>query len=260
MAGYSIQKTNESRTLVDRFRSLRDRYHTQTSIALIVLAVIVFTVAQLDPTFQEYISKTGLIQYLVLIVLLDLAIDLHLSQRPASMTMAKNQDETMPKLIEAVSHCKADGVDLLEYAGATTLPLIRAIQREGATLRILVKHPDTIVGLQKQRMITTLDTIFNSIYTNNTGSTLEVRCYRLPFTLRARRLGKVLLELGWLTHDIAGKTAYGHGNPSVLADLSANQNEHLLAFFNKTFNDYWADQSTEDGKAVLNRYLAASNP
>jgi len=260
MTGYSIPKTNGSRTLTERFRSLRDRYHTQTSVVLIVLAVIVFTVAQLDPTFQEYISKTGLIQYLILIVLLDLVIDIHLSQRPASISMVRNQDETMPKLLEAVSHCRTDGVDLLEYAGATTLPLIRAIQREGAPLRMLVKHPDTVVGLQRQRMITTLDTIYNSIFANNTRSLLEIRCYRLPYTLRARRLGKVLLELGWLTPDIAGKTAYGHGNPSVLADLSANQNEHLLVFFNRTFNDLWGDSGTEDGRAVLRRYLAASNP
>jgi hypothetical protein len=227
-------------------------------VALAVLAIVVFTVAQLVPIVKEYVLQIDFIQFLTLIVLLDVAIDVHLSQRPTMTSLARNQDETMPKLIEAVPHCRTDGVDLLEYAGATTLPLIRAIQREGAPIRMLMKHPDTVGGLQRQRMITTLDTLYNSIFANNTGSSFEIRCYRLPYTLRARRLGKVLLELGWLTPDIAGNTAYGHGNPSVLADLSSSQNEHLLVFFNKTFNDLWKDASTEDGRAVLSRSLTRS--
>jgi hypothetical protein len=256
LTGHSIENPSESKTLLGRFRSFRDRYHTQTAVALAVLAIVAFTAAQVIPTVQDYVLKSGLIQYLILIVLLDLTVVIHLSQRPATTSLARNQDETMPKLIEALAHCRTDGVDLLEYAGATTLPLIRAIEREGVPMRMLVQHPDAIEGLQRQRMITTLDTIYNSIFANETKSSFEIRCYRLPYTLRGRRLGKVLLELGWLTPDIQGKTAYGHGNPSVLADLSTSKNEHLLAFFNKTFNDIWKDARTEDGKTVLQRELA----
>lgn len=257
MTGYNVEQAIGSRTLRSRFRSLRDRYHTQTSVALAILAIVVFIVAQLIPTVKEYVLDIHLIELLTLIVVLDIAVDVHLSSRPPTATMMRNQDETMPKLIEAVKHCRTDGADLLEYAGATTLPLIRAIQREGVPMRMLVKHPDTIEGLQKQRMITTLDTIYNSIFADSSKSSFEIRCYRLPYTLRARRLGKVLLEVGWLTPDKERKTTYGHQNPSVLADLSSNQNEHLLIFFKRTFDDYWTDASTEDGKAVLTRYLSA---
>jgi hypothetical protein len=259
LAGYSIEKTTESKTLLGRFRSLRDRYHTRTAVALAVLAIVALTVAEVIPTVQDYVLRSGLIQYLILIVLLDLTVIIHHSQRPATASLAKNQDETMQKLIEALPRCRTDGVDLLEYAGATTLPLIRAIQREGVPMRMLVQHPDTIEGLQRQRNITTIDTVYNSIFANDKRSSLEIRCYRLPYSLRARRLGKVVLELGWLTPDIEGRTAYGHGNPSVLADLSTSQNEHLLVFFNRTFNDLWNDARTEDGRSVLNRSLTASH-
>jgi len=259
LTGYSIETTAGSKTLLGRLRSLRERYHTQTAVALAVLALVAFSVAEVSPIIQDYILKSGLIQYLILMVLLDLAVSIHLSQRPATTSLARNQDETMQKLIEAVPHCRTDGVDLLEYAGATTLPLIRAIQREGVPMRMLVQHPDTIEGVQRQRNIAALDTFYNSIFANDKRSSFEIRCYRLPFTLRARRLGKVVLELGWLTPDIERKTAYGHGNPSVLADLSSSQNEHLLVFFNRTFNDLWNHAGTEDGRAVLNRSLTTSH-
>ncbi len=257
--GYNFGNITGSKTLIDRFRSLRDRYHTQTSVVLAVIAIIAFILAQLIPAVEEYIIKTGFIQFLILIVVLDLAVSIHIFQRPTTTSLARNQDETMPMLVDAVSHCRTDGVDLLEYAGYTTLPLIRAIQREGAPLRMLVKHPDTITGPQKQRNIVTLETIYNSVYANSTNSSLEIRCYRFPYTLRGRRIGKVLLELGWLTPDIPRNTAYGHGNPSVLVDLSASQNTHLLVFFNRTFDDLWTASDTEDGRAVLNRYLSISS-
>lgn len=254
LTGYSIEKTTGSKTLLGRFKSLRDRHHTKIAIALAVLTVLVFTIAEVNPTVQDYIVKSGLIQYLILIILLDIAVFIHLSQRPARTMLARNQDETMQKLIEALPHCRNDGVDLLEFAGFTTLPLIRAIQREGVPMRMLVKHPDTVDVMQGQRSMGTLDTLYNSIFNNATRSTFEIRCYRLPYTLRARRLGKVVLELGWLTPDIMRKTAYGHGNPSVLADLSISQNEHLLVFFNRTFNDLWNHEETEDARVVLSSY------
>lgn len=257
--GYSIKKTPEKKTLYGRFTAFRERYRIHILATLAVLATLLFIVAEVVPAVQQYISDSDLIQYITLIVLLDLATAIYIYQRPATTSLVRNQDETMQKLIETVVLCRSDGVDLLEYAGATTLPLIRAIQREGVPMRMLVKHPETITGIQSRRNITTLDTLYNSIFDNYEGS-FEIRCYRLGYTLRARRLGKELLELGWLTPDIKHKTAYGHGNPSVLVDLSTSRNEYLQEFFNRTFSDLWEHDGTEDGLAVLNRLLPSSLP
>ena len=232
-------------TMLGRFNAFRDRYRIHTSATLAVLAALTFIVAEIVPAVQQFV------------VLLDLTVSLYLLRRPPTTQMAKNQDESMPRLIEALPHCRIDGVDLLEYAGATTLPLIRAIRREDLPLRILVKHPETINGIQRQRNITTLDTICNSIFENYQG-TFEIRCYRLPYTLRGRRLGKKLLELGWLTPDVKRQTAFGHGNPSLIADLSNRNNEHLHVFFETTFETYWNDPETEDGRAVLERLHASA--
>jgi hypothetical protein len=124
-------------------------------------------------------------------------------------------------------------------------------------LRILVKHPDTVEGMQKQRMITTLDTIYNSIYEDGCPARVELRCYRQPFSLRGRRFGKKLLELGWLTVDAKRQMAFGHSNPSIVVDLTTTENEYLLRFFERTFDDLWNDPTTEDGKKVLARLQIA---
>lgn len=255
MTGSSdVQDTqlSEPKTLIGRFNALRDRYRLHTSIALAVLAALTFIAAEIVPAIQDYILTSGLLQYVTLIVLLDLATSVYLLQRPQATRLARNQDESMPTLLEACPHCRGDGVDLIEYASATTLPLIRAIRREGVPMRLLIQHPENIVGLQKHRSITTLDTIYNSIFDDYQGS-FEIRCYKLPYTLRGRRLGKTVLELGWLTPDVKRQTAYGHGNPCIIADLSISSNQHLLVFFERTFETLWNHTETEDGRAVLER-------
>ena len=252
MTGSSNVNEGEAKSFVDKIKAFRERYRAQTSIALAVIAALTFIAAEYAPVIQQFILTSGLLQYVTLIVVLDLATAVYIMQRPPTTRIARNQDESMPKLIEALSECRSDSVDLLEYAATTTLPLIRAIRRERVPVRMLVKHPETVGGLQRQRTIGTLEIIYDSIFDDYRGS-FEVRCYRLPYGLRGRRLGKKLLELGWLTPDPKRQTTYGHANPGILADLSNTNNEHLRAFFDRTFDILWNDSETEDGKAVLER-------
>jgi hypothetical protein len=239
-------------TFTKRFNVLRDRYRRHVLVTLTVLSTLAFIFALFFTAVWDWVFKSGLIQYVTFLMVLDVAESLNSNRGPWATHTSRNQDESMPRLIEAARLCRAEGVDLLEYAAVTTLPLIRAVHREGVPIRLLIKHPDTVFGLQRDRIIATLDTIFNSIFVGYKGQ-FEVRCYRLPFNLRARRLGKEVLELGWLTTDIKGQTAYGHGNPSLIVDLSARSNDFLLEFFNRTFDDLWNAADTEDARLVLGR-------
>ena len=240
-------------TIIGRFNNLRNRYRIHIVGVLAVLATIIMIAAEAVPDIQNFLLTSGLFQYLTFLILLDLSASIYLLQQPASIQVVQNQDESMPKLIEVVPDCRNDGIDLIEFAAAMTLPLIRAIRREGVSLRLLVKHPETVEGLQRQRNIAALDTIINYIFAEYEGY-FEIRCYRLPYSLRGRRLGKKLLELGWLTPDPKRQTVYGHSNPSLLVDLSTRSNDYLLAFFNTTFEILWNDPGTEDGRAVLERF------
>jgi hypothetical protein len=238
-------------TVVGRFNALLATYRRQAIAVIAVIAIITIIAAEVFPTVQNFLTARNVVAFVTLLILLDLAaIEYKQTTEDSGVRIIKNQDESLPYLGTQVKHCRHSTIDLLEYAASTTLPLIREIRREEVPLRILVKHPDTVVGLQRQRMIATLDTIYNSIFENYTGS-LEIRCYRQPYSLRARRLGEHVMELGWLTPDIKRRMAYGHANPSMLVDLRQVENAHLRIFFQRTFDDLWGATDTQNGLDVL---------
>jgi hypothetical protein len=189
-------------------------------------------------------------------IILNTVISLAASTPPRVTTGASgirllpDQDASMPTLLEAAALCSNIQVDLLEYAGLTTLPLIRSLRSSGANIRLLVKHPDTVTGLQRDRTLTTLDTLFTSLFVDYPFD-FECRCYRAPYSLRARRFGEHLLELGWLTPDIPRETTFGYNNPVLLVDPSDTQHRFLSEFFARTFLHLWTDDTTEDARAVL---------
>ncbi len=229
------------------------RYRRQTLLAIAVCVSLLVLAAQVVPEVQLFLISSGIIPFLTLLAVLDLSAAVHAAIRKPTFEIASNQDRSLPTLIESVPACRAESADLLEYAGATTLPLIRAIRREHVPLRILVKHPETVDGLQRQRMITTLDTLYTSVFEDYRGQ-YEIRCYRQPYSLRGRMLGSRLLELGWLTPDPKRQTAFGHANPSLLIDLTAGDHRELRSFFERTFEELWTAPDTVDALAVLNSY------
>lgn len=240
-------------TRFNRTRIFLDRYKVQTYTVLGVIAALVLIASETYPELQSYLSKTNTVSFITLLIVLDIAITVSANKDQANMQTHSNQDESIIKLLSAASNSKE--ADLLEYAGSTTLPLIRKLKNENVKVRILVKHPDTITGLQKQRSITTLDTLYNSIFKSYDGK-YEIRCYKLPFSLRGRHLHGRLVELGWLTPDYENHTAFGHTNPSIIAEIPRRNNQHFKDFFEKTFNEYWNHTDTEDALEVLNNHKA----
>jgi hypothetical protein len=237
--------------VVGRFNELIATYRKQALVVIGVIAIGTLIAEQVVPEVQNFLQQRDIVAFVTLILVLDLAgMDYSARDKDDGVQASKNQDESLPILISQVKDCRRANIDLLEYAAATTLPLIREIYREGVPVRILIKHPDTVVGLQRQRLIATVDTIYNSIFENDHGK-LEIRCYRQPYSLRARRLGDDFLELGWLTPDIKRRMAYGHANPSLLINLRMPENAHFRAFFERTFSDLWDASDTESGLEVL---------
>lgn len=246
------------RSLIQRVWVWMDRYKARAYIVIAVLATVALVVSKLSPDFDSWMRSSQIIPYLTLLLLLDLAGTARSTSGESWLNTAVDQDTSLPQLIAAAGHCRGEDVQLLEYAGQTTLPLIREIARVGARLQILVKHPDTITGLQQQRMITTLDTLYNSVFENAPKERFELRCYRLPYSLRARRIGTRVLELGWLTPDPKRQSAFGHSNPSLLIDLSVDESQAYKDFFTKSFAELWDATDTEDGRLVLERYQSVT--
>jgi hypothetical protein len=244
---------------MNRFNMWSPRYRLGCLAVIAIVATGLVAMGHIVPSVAAYISNTSMISYLVVIIL---AFDIGLMVRllrivqfvPNEERFMPNQDESMAELISAVPKCER--ADLLEYAAATTLPLIRSIMRENVPMRLLLKHPDTVEGHQRQRMITTLDTLYTSIFAEYSGK-YEIRCYRLPYSVRGRHLHGRLLELGWLTPDPYRQSAFGHANPSALIAVSDTPKEYLREFFDKTFAIYWNHSETEDALTVLRTLQAA---
>ena len=237
-------------SLLQKLNLLMGQYRLTSLKTLAVIVTILIVAAQISPEVQKYIITNGILTYIVLIVLLDLTILIENKVIYSAVEVLTNQDESMDTLISNVANTKQ--IELLEYAAATTLPLIRAIHKHNVPVKILIKHPETVDGLQRQRTITTLDTLYNAVF-NEGCKNFEIKCYKLPYTLRARLFHEKLLELGWLTPNLPHQTAHGSYNPLVLFDLRRDRNDHAQQFFKRTFNDYWCHSETEDGAVVLER-------
>jgi hypothetical protein len=174
--------------------------------------------------------------------------------RGAAMRLFQNQDAAMTTLIAQVENCAR--IELLEYAATTTQPLIRAIRQHRVPLRLLVKHPETVEGMQRERTLTTLDTMYRTLFDAYDGD-YEIRCYRLPYSLRGRHFEGKALELGWLTPNRRGETTHGSANPSLFFLVSDSQHAPAINLFVRTFKDYWEDPDTEAATEVLQRHSAS---
>lgn len=222
--------------------------------AAAIAAVAATIVAEFVPEVEGFLKSSNVLAFLTLLIVVDIALR---DRRGASSKtkLIANQDAAVGELDKCLASNRKSRVDFLEYAGLTTLPLIRAAVRAQRPMRILVKHPETVEGVQRQRMLTTLDTLYTSVLDGYTCG-WEVRCYRLPYSLRARRVGQELLELGWLTPDDRRKTAYGHANPSLLLSPSEPESAAFVEFFERTFTDLWEHADTEPGDQVLARMVS----
>ncbi len=245
-----------AQTRVDKFRELQRRYQPWFLAVLAVAATILFILAQFFSGVQSFLLSKNVIAYTTLLIILDISSSIGSIERKPSLRTQENQDTAMPILLAQAKRCRHINADLLEYAGQTTLPLIRALRASGAHVQILVKHPETVTGHQLGRNLTTLDTLYTLIF-NDYPENFECRCYRLPYSLRGRKFGDQLLEIGWLTPDVPRETTYGHNNPSILVEASSDDYGHYVGFFNRTFEDLWNHSSTEDAHVVLKRLSIA---
>ncbi len=250
-----VQRESDSRlSLYQRIQRGREQHRAKVLATLAVLATLGVLASELFPEVETFISSRNIVGYLTLILVVDLlANETQKEEKAPLIRHFDNQDQILPILTSYIPPCRQETIDLIEYAGMTTLPLIREIQRQGVTLRLLVQHPEKVAGIQKQRQIATLDTLYDSIFERGRPGAYEIRCYRKSYNLRARRFGRHCLELGWLTHDTKRSTAFGHANPSFIVDVSQPGGEVFMTFFQRTFDDLWNDADSEDGRAVLDR-------
>lgn len=235
-----------------KLRKLQGKYHKQVIIGLVVVASAALVLSQVSGGINQLVSGASALSFVTLLLVADVALSLEgAASRAKGMRVSREQDYLMPTLLDAVETIRPGGTaDLLEYAGISITPLIRRLKEHGATMRILLKHPETCGRYQILRTQTNIEALYSSVLSDYSGK-FEIRCYRAPYTLRGRRIGSRFLEVGWLTPDFARDTAFGRVNPSVYLDPAVEGGEYLLSLFQKTFQDLWEHPTTVDASSLI---------
>jgi len=239
-----------------KFLRFRERYWSRVSIAIIVLCWATFIIgSQVDIVSKKFIS-TGAVQLIILTVVLELGVSTRDEER-GPMRVSGRDSEASTMLMAAVADKSINSADMLEFSGVAVDGLIHDIASRGGRVRLLVKHPDSVMPFQKRRIIANLEALLGRDY----GDRLSIRCYKFPASLRGRVFGDEAICLGWYTPFIEGGhlaqyEVMGHDNALIMARLSTTQGRSLERMFKSVFESLWSADGTEDASQVVTRYSA----
>jgi hypothetical protein len=240
---------------MERFQRLREKYWRRISVTVIVVCWTVFIVGSQVSQVSKAFVTSGAVQLIILTLLLDMSI-MATRENPGGVTRISGKESDInSSIVNEVRERRILNADLLEFSGVTVEELIRVLATRGCKIRLLVKHPDTVGPFQKRRIIANLEALFGRDYVNM----VEARCYRYPASLRGRRLGNELINLGWYTPLLENGTlsryeVMGHDNALVTAPIDTPEGRNLERMFQGVFDSLWTANDTEDGRAVVNRY------
>jgi hypothetical protein len=243
------------KTTYHKILDARQRYAHWIALVLGGIVILGFILGHAIPPLTHALIESQALNVIILIVLLDISValaDVVRAQR--GIEIARDQPADTDLLLDRLAELRVRDADLLEYSAVTVEEIVRRLKSSGCRLRILVKHPDTVAGHQRLRILGSLQQYF-SLVLDDYRDKAEIRCYREQASLRGRRFGGSVINVGWYTPDIAapGLSVRGHTNPLITADLSTPEGQHLLRMFSGLFEALWDAPTTEDGREVLGR-------
>jgi len=130
---------------------------------------------------------------------------------------------------------------LIEYSTATIRPLLEKLREKNFSINLLLFDPEFAVSDEQRGSIahglSTMRQDFKGY------EKLTVKRYRTPASLRGRRIGDDLINVGWYTYDLRDEEVCvrGHNNTMLLADAQTAQGRKLRAMFDRTFDALWRD-------------------
>lgn len=173
------------------------------------------------------------------------------------ISLSRDYNETAALLAREAADHPPGVADLIEFSGDTVRSLLEQLAEAGTRVRLLLKHPDSVGGAQRNKIISTYWYLKEHVFMLKPDS-FQIRFYRLPATLRGRRLDMRLLNVGWYTPDVSagGKLSdweiVGHLNPTVTGDLQTTEGQALNQMFSRTFDGLW---STAIDSVDVDRYI-----
>lgn len=173
------------------------------------------------------------------------------------LSLSKNYSDTAARLSKELAGLPPTTADLIEFSGDTVQQLIVELTGAGTRVRLLLKHPDSVGRAQREKIIWSYQ--YLKEHTSLQPESLQVKFYRVPATIRGRRLDERLLNVGWYTPDISpdGRVSdweiLGDLNPTITSDPGTSEGRALDEMFTRTFDGLW---HAGVPSAELDNYLA----
>ncbi len=229
-----------------KVRQYLDRHIRRLGSLLIGASVVTIALAHFVPPIEEFIVETNIFSILIIgfmVVVLDHLVELHPAPAKPEMELyARHTDATvaLEKYLAARQVTKAD---LIEYSARTINDLLQELRAVNCEIRLLLQHPDAAgPKFQHQRIRESIADLTKVVFENY--NRVEIRCYRLPASIRARCFDDDQVFVGWYRY-VGGDTwVAGHTNPMIAAISHNPAGKELLGWFRSSFDALWNHPDT----------------
>lgn len=257
-------KENKNKSLLDflkGFPGIVSPYLLHIAVAMFVGVAIAWLVSNAVGPLREVLVERQLVNVLLFLLVVNaifyldrVARQLRVPGVPGIVRVSPDQYSDTRPLVDQIEKLSAQKARLLEFSGFTALALIEELLQKGWEVDLLVKHPESVGWNQGMRIRTVLDDLERRVelMIGQAKQRLHVRCYRASASLRGRKLGEELVNLGWYT-PTSGKDpsggpleVVGDVNPLITARLDAPECCCFGRMFDRLFDELWDDKTTED--------------
>lgn len=233
-----------------RFQSRLERHFSLFASLVVLIVTGVWVTAQFVPDIADWIERRNVFVVVLIVLMVDALarlVDLKVATRPAIAVFA-NQHQASAAIAAHIKEHPPKSADFIAYSATTYIEVMRDLDALGCSVRILIKHPDSAIGEQVDRIRFGLSEIMKTVFV---GGSVDVRGYREPASVRGCLLDEDLVSMGWYTYANAPLGVFGHGNSVIVARIKEGEPGQLLAgTFRQAFDDLWREATVLDKASI----------
>lgn len=175
--------------------------------------------------------------------------------RPSKVRLYNGQQDADNDLIAFIDLKKPREADLLECSSATGYStIVKPLVRAKSQIRLLMLNPKRAKEIfepsnrQERRICNQFALHMGSDPEVARYDKIRIRYYREPPSLRGRKFGNNLLNVGWFTYDSRLEEMsvstdplhiWGHSNPLLTIAATHENFDIIEGFFSKVFKNLW---------------------
>ena len=240
-------------------RFLRDQAIKFSVIGAVIVAGLLIFGPLLDlllPTQPNImIAVTILILTSVGWLLLDYLSEVKRLIKPAEIRFYPNQEEADRELRAFIDSARPGEADLLECSSATVYQnIISPLVTRGNKIRLLIQNPKVARGRfgpsarEERRICDQFAITLGSEPPVASYDKLRIRFYSEVPSLRGRKFGNKLINVGWYTYDLRPEETpvetnpvqiHGHNNPLLSIASTEKDFDIIESMFSKVFKNLW---------------------